>query len=730
MLDVSGNEFRQLVSKTKPARFKTKSSAPRSRSFALLVSSLILMPFSIATLAQEEEPEENPQPSSSVQAEITVTSTLPGLPEEDRIDRGELESRAVTDLGEGLRQTAGLAAVRRGPINLDPSVRGLQEGQVGVFVNGTRTLAAGPGRMDSDLSHASLHSLQSVRVVKGPYALAWGAGTLSAIDAVSFKPKFQDGGFRLGGRALASYEDTRELGDIFGQLHGSGNRLRFVLSGGYREGSDYEDGDGKTVPGDFESDNVHGTLSLSLGNGLLEYIGGYQGQDDIDYPGRLLDATYFKTRSHKLSYAWTRPDSAANRVTAIEGSVYSNHKDHLMNNDEKPTGRDVSGRVPPFALDISLPAESNTEGGALRIDLGRLGSAADSELSIGADYYQADQFAERFIRRRANGFLIFKDFAWPKTDLEDLGVYAQFGRSTERGRFGIAVRWDQNEASAATVSDFFREATSGSLSRDEDGVSFAVSGAYQLSDIWEVHGGIGRATRNPSTLELYADRFPSTKFQLNAEFLGDPGLEAETSDELNLGVLAAWSRFTLRSDIFYREISDYITVAADPSLPKRLPLSFDTVYRHVNGTDAIFWGGELRLDHRTSRNVRWHLSVDSVRGIDELFDEPVLGLSPLRGTAGLRLQTDTGRFWGEAEITAVDRQDRVAASRFEKPTAGYELLSANFGTRLAEGLEVSLLVRNLTDETYADHLNAPSPFGGQRIFEPGRSVGVSLRYTY
>ena len=95
----------------------------------------------------------------------------------------EVERRAVRDVATALRAESGVNAVRRGPINLEPTIRGLFENQIGMFVDGTRTVAAGPARMDSDISHVSPHMMQAVRVVKGPYALTWGSGTLSAVGS-------------------------------------------------------------------------------------------------------------------------------------------------------------------------------------------------------------------------------------------------------------------------------------------------------------------------------------------------------------------------------------------------------------------------------------------------------------------------------------------------------------------------------------------------------------------
>ncbi|HKK08390.1 MAG TPA: carboxypeptidase regulatory-like domain-containing protein, partial [Gemmatimonadota bacterium] len=85
------------------------------------------------------------------------------------------------DSGELLRDVSGVDAVRRGPLGLDPVVRGLRETEVGTYVDGTRWFPAGPARMDSPLTHVDPSAIGSIDVVKGPYALTWGAGNLAAV---------------------------------------------------------------------------------------------------------------------------------------------------------------------------------------------------------------------------------------------------------------------------------------------------------------------------------------------------------------------------------------------------------------------------------------------------------------------------------------------------------------------------------------------------------------------
>ena len=584
-------------------------------------------------------------PIEQVHRSIVVTAADPGLATEEQIAGRELGERGARDLVEALRGEPALDAVRRGPINLDPNVRGLQEGQVAALVDGTRTFSAGPGRMDSDLSHVAPGAVEGVQVVKGPYALAWGAGALSAIRVETFRPPF--GEDRWGGDVGGSWGENGSVTDGAVTVYQSGERSRFVLMLGSRSGDDYRAGDGSDVPADYRSESARWRLGLRpTDRTTVEYSGGYQGQHDIDYPGRILDATYFFTSSHAVDLDWTAPDPSdggrRGALRALHGQVYVNDKRHRMNNDEKPTARPMPGRVPPFGLDVDLPTTSDTLGGSIQAVL----DGGGIRWTVGGDVYDLQQDARRTIRRRDTGALLFEDTIWPDAELIDAGVYGQ--GLWRRGAAEVAgtVRLDRVDASAGTPSEFFLDHTEAAPDQAETNLSAALSGRWRLTDAWVLTAGLGRAVRTATITERYSDRLPSTRFQVAAEFLGDPGLRPEASHELDLGseIMLGGSRRTsalLSVDLFYRRIDDYITVLPDATLPRRLPLSPSLVYRYVNGDGATFLGGELAL--RGSRplggsgaRLAWRAASSYVRGEDETFDEPAFGVPPLSVRIGGR----------------------------------------------------------------------------------------------
>ena len=653
--------------------------------------------------------------------EIVVISTHPELPASSDISGEQVRSGASKDLAGALREQPGLDAASRGPMNLDPNVRGLVETQLGTFVDGTRLFAAGPARMDTEISHVSPQMVERLQVVKGPYALTWGAGTLGAINVETYKPGFNAGGMDLRGSGGALYGDNASTLDIFGGVSGSGNRSRFNLILNHRTGDDYEDGDGNLIPGDYESSEARLNFGFQLDeSSVLDFLIGYQEQFDIDYPGRLLDATYFYTRSYGVEWSKTLKGS----VSEIFVQLYDNRKDHRMNNDEKPTAQPNPNRIPPFPLDVDLPTESNTAGARGFATWGQ----GDWLWQAGADYYNVEQSAVRRISRRDLGVLVFTDIVWPDSEIEDLGGYFQGVYRKEDFELGATIRVDLVDASAGEVSDFFLENTTGELNQSETLPSIALSGRWALAEGWSLTAGVGQAVRIATSLERYADRFPSTKFQIATEFVGQPDIDPETGRQLDLGFQYVASNMAFHANLFYRTISDYITVQPDPDLPRRLPVSPMLVYRHINGDEAETLGGELQFDHSVNDWFAWRAGLTYLDTEDTFFNEPVFGTPPPAAQIGFTVSQPSGRYWGDLGVRIVDDQDDVAVARFEQPTEGYEVIDLRGGYRLSSGAIFKAGVDNLTNELYTNHLNSLNPFNGARIPEAGRNVFVAVEF--
>lgn len=666
----------------------------------------------------------------SFSQEVVVSGVMPEVATQSIILATAIESRVAQDLAQSLRDHAGVTALRRGAINLDPAVRGLYAEQIGVFVNGTRTFAAGPARMDSGLSHVSPHALQLLHVIRGPYALTWGAGALSAIQAETFKPAFTAGEMKLGGRAGYNYGENGSASDAFASVHGSTNVFRFVLQHNSRTGSDYTDGHGDLVSGDYESFDSRWDFGVRLNTRtLLEYSGGYQRQNDIDYPGRILDATFFETQSHAFDVVHV-PLSGA--LTEVTGQFYVNRKDHLMNNDNKPTAKPMVGRMPPFGIDVDLPAEADTSGARAHVNFGR----GPVRYKVGFDAYRLDQSATRTISRRDDvqmsgmSGVMFQDIVWPDARMSNIGGYAQVVADRGVATYGATVRVDTERARVGEVSQFFRQNTTGDFTQENTNLSAAANISIPLGHRMSFTAGTGSVVRNPSVLERYSDRFPAVKFQTAAEFLGNPGLVPERSNEFNLGALMRSGRGSLEVDYFYRVIDDYITIAPDVGVRKRLPLSPPMVFRYVQSDEARFHGLDLRAQSPVTDWVEVFSGWSYVHATDTRVDEPLFGIAPHQQRYGMTWHTLDRAYEVSIIVTGTSGQDRVAKSRFEQSSEGWTTIDLQATFPVVDGLILRAGVKNLTDEFYVNHLNSFNPFTGARIAEVGRRAYVGTEYAF
>lgn len=332
-------------------------------------------------------------PSQVMMEGITVTSLRPDLNVDADLEQAEIRKANPRDSGELLRSVDGVDAVRRGPVGLDPVVRGLRETEVGTYLDGTRIFPAGPARMDSPLSHLDPAMIENIEVVKGPYALNWGAGNMSAIR-VQTKPLTNlDSPF--GGKLMSGYDSNFNTLEEAASLYGQSGKVGYQISGAWRSGDDYTSGNGSDIPGDYLSREIRGKGSYATGaNSQLTVSLGYQNQEDIDYPGRLLDADYFNTYNASAGWEWNPEDRL---IQNLRAKIYLNNVTHGMDNDDKPTAQPDPDRIPPFALDVTVEANNYVYGGQFATTLS---TGKRWEWEVGTDIYSSYRDATRTIDRR------------------------------------------------------------------------------------------------------------------------------------------------------------------------------------------------------------------------------------------------------------------------------------------------------------------------------------------
>lgn len=676
---------------------------------------------------------------------IQVTALSPGLQPSASVGAENVREIEADDTGGLLRSVPGVNAARRGPLGFDPNVRGLTESAVGVYIGGMRTFPAGPLRMDSPLSHVDPSSIANVEVVKGPYALTWGPGNMSAIRA---QPRGANPPpVALTGSVQSGFDSNRDAFESSAFVMGRQDAVFYSASGAWRNGQDYETGDGREIPAQYTTGEARGHLGIELSpTTTLEVRGGYQEQLNIDYPGRLLDANDFQTGMGQIDLSY-EPGARNNAtLTSLDVQMHAQQTLHTMDNENKPTfnaGQFPNGmRRPPLRINVN--AEIQNFGGRVAAGL-RLG---DWTGEIGGDVLYTYRSATRPLRAvMMDGTEVVPPFyqsdrVWPGVTIAQEGLFLNLQRRLGAVRVSGTGRLDFVQSDADNPSEVFlqnaesfrdRPVTTGDLSRSDVLWSGALTGTLPLTPVWSVSAGIGSVARPLQALELYSDRIPASRAQTSAEFQGNPFLDPERSTQVDLWIEGQGNVWTLQASGFARRLDNFITLQPTGITPA-LPLSPSTVFGYVNG-EATFYGAELQGTVQVIDRLQLRGSASYLWGQDETLDEPALGVSPASVSAGARWTLPiTGsavqRLYLDGALTLAAEQDRVASTRGEQVTPGWAVADLQVGARLLNAVDLRFSAENVLDADYTNHLSASNPFNGARISEPGRVFAFTAAYTF
>jgi len=393
----------------------------------------------------------------------------------------------------------------------------------------------------------------------------------------------------------------------------------------------------------------------------------------------------------------------------------------------KPTAQRDPDRVPPFPLEVTVDSRIEIYGGRAALTMG-MGAGWQAE--VGGDVYLTERNAVREVfNADTDGTTpLFVDNMWPDAELSNGGAFVRV--TGRKGDFDLSwtIRGDFIKANAANLSDFFLEEVGVAEEVAENTASGAVTLGYRATPEWTVTVGAGSVTRPADVTERYSDRIPATRAQLSAEFMGNPRLETERSNQADLWIEAHYPRFHGHVNAFARRIDNWITVE-ETDLPRRLPLSPETVYRYVNG-EADFWGVEASGSYAVAPDITARVEVSYLWGRDNFLDEPAFGVAPPNGSAAVRYGDPLGKFYVEGVVTGYTEQTRASTTRGEESTDGWFTGDIRGGYDVGYGVQLRGGVLNVADRAYVNHLNARNPFSGSRIPEAGRVFFVDLAYSF
>ncbi|CAN0627320.1 iron complex outermembrane recepter protein [Burkholderia multivorans] len=617
----------------------------------------------------------------------------------------------ASDGADYLKTIPGFASIRSGGTNGDPVLRGMFGSRLNILANGMSTLGACPNRMDSPTSYIAPESYDKVTVIKGPQTVLYGPG--ASAGTVLFErvtPRFNAPGMRFEGSVVGgsfgrndqNVDVTAGTPDFYGRV-----------TANHAHSQDYEDGDGRTVPSQWDKWNADAALGWTPDDNTRVELTAGGGDGYARYAGRGMDGAHFRRETFGLSFDKRHIGDVLDR---IEARVYYNEADHVMDN---------------YTLRQPDPTSSMPMRMASEVRRRTLGARAAATFRFGDDFKLvtgADAQSNLLDSRSAMGRQNYVDQNWnPQATMWNAGVFGELTwYASDASRVVGGARVDY--ASALDK----RAMTSGMMSRpnptfDDERTRVLPSGFLRyerdlaaLPVTW--YAGIGHTERYPDYWELFsATRGPTGSVNAFS------AIEPERTTQIDIGAQYKSDRLDAWVSAYAGYVQDFILFNYASGL-----MGQTTRASNVN---AQIMGGEAGVAWRPVSPLRLETSLAYAWGRNTATGDPLPQMPPLEARFGLEYTRGAWSAGGLWRVVAPQHryalnQGNVVGKDFG-PSAGFGVLSLHAQYNVTKAVQVSVGIDNVLNKTYTEHLNLAGNAGfgysaNSPVTEPGRTAWVRV----
>ena len=626
------------------------------------------------------------------------------------------KDRMAHDGGAILNQGPTINGIRKsGNYGFDPVLRGFKYDQLNIVINGAQSAtAACPNRMDPPSSQVAPNMMDRIEVLKGPHALRYGSALGGTINFIPSAPRFaEDPGWY--GRLSAAYESNGNIARNEGMVGFHGQNYDLGVFGSWSQGNDYEDGEGRTVPAEFLRGSFGARLGIKLpGAHRLTFTGTRNTARDVDFPALPMDLreddTWMLNARHDISFQ-------KDILQSWNTTVYGTFVDHLMNNHLKV--------IDPRMVNAETAAETRTYGGRTegvwKYRKGLLFAGMDVRVE------EAEGSRVREFIAGPNAGRTFIDNAWQDGQIVKSGLFSEYRLLANNTQLVFSGRIELNDAKVSQAEEEFTNIYQ-DTETTQINPSLSFGAVKSIGDRYSVGLWLARAQRSGSLTERYINYFPVGQDPF--EMLGNPELDPETNNQLDLNFGYEAPNTAVSLDLFASYLQDFISSVIDTTLAPRLPNS-PGVRQFINIGQAWKTGFEFNWDQTLIAGLRQGLSMAYTYAQDLERDEPLPEIAPLDIRYRLTGSYLENKLRPQVALRYVADQRRVSDEFGETTTPSFFTVDVTISYHFSKLLHGSLGMQNVFDETYYEHLNR-SVRGNQPrpIFAPGRNAFVSLSLRF
>lgn len=666
-----------------------------------------------------------------VQAHPLVQTAADFAVADQVVDQKALSERAST-IGDALADELGVYSNQYGSGSSRPVIRGQDGPRVKVLQHASETADVSTLSPDHAVTVDPILAKQ-VEVIRGPSTLLYGAGTVGGLVNVTDQKiptqMPEDGlegtvGLRYNSGSdekLASAGVTAGIGENFAlRVEGSKRKANDYIAPDYfhehddelekerRVGNTFAEGQTVNIGGSWIHDR--GFVGLSYSNRQDQY--GLPGHSH-EYHGCVLHGDHFhgcptpnpeapaheehggpwvdlKSERYEVRTELEQPFAGVEKLRAY-ASITDYEHDELEENEVisnfKSKGYDgrlelvhvpVAGWEGVIGTQIS---QQKINLAASEHDHHEDGDEDDEEYHVhGSGVVMPDTKTDKFSL-----------FALEHKQLGD--VHVELGARVDHQK--VKVDSDQKDYSGT-------------------GISASAAANWEFAPNYKLSVVGSHQQRLPLAQELYAD---GLHFATNTYEVGNPDLDKETSNNLELGLHYEGDKLDYHVHVYHNWFDDYIygeTVAQKGNL------------RGVQYTQdkARFYGTEAQAGYQINDMYKLSVFGDYVRGKIEGENAPRVPA----GRLGTKVEADFADGWsGLAEYYHVFNQDKIAS--YEDETQGYNMVNVglSYANSIADNnaYRVYFKANNLLDDQVYSHTSFLS-----NIPQVGRNFTVGVQYDF
>ena len=640
-----------------------------------------------------------------------------------RIDRKTIERDNPKNIGDIFKDKAGFGIIKRGGYAMDPVFRSFKYEQLNLIFDGGLYISnACPNRMDPASTQISPSEIDRIELVKGPYSVRYGQTMGALINIITNRPASSKV-FKINGELEGGYEVNGNGITGRGGITAVGKKYDLSLQGGIITFDDYKNGDGQTVPSSFSTSNYAAKIGFNpTANQRFQLNWRQSFGKDIKHASLPMDSPKDNSSILSLDYG---ARNLSDKLGSINAKAYYTYVDHLMSNEDRPNF--------PMVFSES-PVTSNTLGG--RLEFGLIPSKK-TIVFVGADLRSV---AKDGVRNRTvkimNGIPMnppkeFTDLIWQDSWQYNVGLFAESNfLLDEKWNAQLGARVDYVKSGANNPAPDF-EAFYGEIS-PKDEVNYSLNGSmnYNYGINGLVQLSIGRGQRAAELLERYINHF---NVGMDAyEYIGNPYLESEVNNQVDLTVKNVNGKFFWSANVFYSYMHNYITAIVDETIPRKFMPGTEPLYtkRFINIDKAWQTGFDMEIGYNFTEALSGTIGSYYTRAENVDFNEPLSEIPPLTGIFSIKYKKE--KYWTEFRGRLVAEQNRVAESFDESTSPGFSVFDLMAGYSPIKNIDINLALKNLLNANYYEHLSRP--FDNQSetgmLYEPGRSfrIGLTVRF--